>query len=110
MLRTLYTWLAADIDARTLRELGWFDFATAGHPVTTDARVLAAATVYALLVDASGTQIRHDDGVVYAVLGFVEAERGGSRPTKVSAGLLGVLHKSPVTQEAIEKWFTETYP
>lgn len=110
MIKRLYNWLAAGVDAHALRTLGWFDFLRGGAPDTSDARVLAAAAVFHLLVDDSGTQVHHDDSVIYAVLGFVESERGGSPPSRVSGGLLRVLSATPVTREAVEAWFTQTFP
>jgi hypothetical protein len=110
MVRELHKWLAADLSVRALRDLGWFDFLNGGAPDTDDARILAAAAVFALLIDDAGRQIHHDDGVVYAVLGFVESMRGGAPPTRVSAGLLAVLHASPVSRQSIEAWFLATYP
>jgi hypothetical protein len=110
VLKRLYTWLAAGCDAQTLRSLGWFEFMRLGAPNTTDARALGAAAIFHLLVDDSGTQLHHDDSVVYAVLGFVEAERGGSPPSRVCDGLLAELHASPVTLQRIEAWFLSTYP
>ncbi len=110
MLRELYTWLAAYCDAHTLRELGWFHFFRGGAPQTDDARVLGAAAVFHLLVDEAGKQIHHDDSVVYAVLAFVEAKRGGRPPTRVSQGLAQILSTPPVTRQAVEDWFRSTYP
>lgn len=93
-----------------LRQLGWFDFFRGGAPNTDDARVLGAAAIFHLLIDASGRQVNYDDRVVYAVLGFVESERRGPFPTRVSQGLAKVLSSAPVTQQSIEDWFLDTYP
>ena len=112
LAKRLYLYLiAADCNHRTLRELGWFEFLLNKVAESADARILGAAAIHHLLIDSSGTQISHDDRVVYAVLAFVESEQAaGLAPSAVSRGLAIVLSKPPVSQAAIEHWFLRTFP
>lgn len=99
---------AADVHNSTLRALGWFDFLN-GPPDSDDARIVAARAVHHLIIDESGRQIWHDDSVLYAILAFTQAARGGRQPTAVIDKLSKVLEASPVTLTSLEAWFLSEY-
>lgn len=100
----------AGCDAEVLHTLGWYEFLKHGVPPTTDVRRIGADAVLWMLVSDEGLQIRHDDRVLYAVLGYVQGLCGGDNPTTVVTGLAGLLAEQPVSPEAIRDWFESTFP
>ena len=82
LAKLLFDYLsAADVEIGTLRSLGWFDFLRFAVPDTTDARIVAGTAIHWLLVSSNGTQVVHDDRIIYATLAFVRGVRGGELPT-----------------------------
>lgn len=110
LAKRLYGFLcAAECDSSLLRTLGWWDFLLKGVPDTNDPRRIAAAATHCLLVDHNGHQVNHDDRILYGILAFVQAECGGTAPSKCAANLTAVLMQPPVSLEGVERWFVETF-
>jgi hypothetical protein len=111
LAKDLYYYLvAADCHSSDLRRLGWFEFIRYDLPDTDDPRVLAAVALHRLLVDDSGTQIHHDDRVVYGILTYVHSRRRGRLPSTVSRDLMRLLSRPPVAEAALVDWFLAAFP
>lgn len=103
--------IAGDVEAYTLRRLGWWDFLASDVPDTDDARVVGAHAAYALLLDSDGHRHNYEPNILYAILVYVRADRGGGDvATRLENGFLAVTNDPPVQLDDLVDWFLRVFP
>lgn len=111
LAKELYAWLTeAGIRHDVLRPLGWFDFLNGQVPETDDARTVGAHAADLLLFDSGGAPLNYEPRILYAILAFVQARRGGGNPTELEKSFNEMKAEGVISIDRLLAWFEEEYP